>query len=331
MSIVKYIIEILKDEGKLIVSGLGRFTIEYKATTIHPIEHTFTPPEKIIVFESLALDDDLLALKISEKENISVDEASNIIKIFSDRLILDIQKGKLAGIEGFGVFSLTTDNLINFVSETTFFSDEEFGLSGFTSPAIVRSEFKDKAAMNIQKTKDEKIRRSKRNRKYVAIIASVVVVTALIFVVFFTDIFRNYLYNNDVTSDLKTDKALIANETHTPVRFVTKDSVNVIDTTDVKNTPSSEVKETDNVPVNKNSQEANQYYLVAGSFKLEENANKSILKLKDKGYNNAGIIRQSKNGMYIVYYGAYITKEDASKALQQIIKVENRDSWILKK
>ncbi len=332
MNIVKHIIEILSENGKIVVPGLGRFAIEYKATSIHPVEHTFTPPSKIIAFERITSDDDLLAVRISEKENSSIEEACKTIKNFSDKVISEIQKGKLVNIDELGVFSLSDDNLIYFSSTTNHFSDEEFGLTGFTSPAIVRSEFKDKAAFNIQKAKDEKLKRSKRNRRYFTIISSIIVVTALIFVVFFTDILRNYMYNNDVSSEVKSENKVVENKTQIPIQ-VQKDTIsNENNNTSVALTStSSTIKEVDTNIAKKENSQGIMYYLVAGSYRSEENANKSVSELKTKGFLNAGIVRQGNNGMWIVYYESHAAKEEASKALQQIVKKENRDSWIMKK
>ncbi len=332
MNIVKYIIEILKKNEKVAVPGLGTFSLEYKATTIHPVEHSFTPASKTIVFESTMNDDDTLARTISEQEQISIDAAVVFIKSFTDALNSDIQKGKLTGIEGLGVFSLTADQLISFVPESTDFSDDEFGLTGFTSPAIVRSEFKDKAAYNAQKAKDKQLKRSRRNRRLLAAFVAVVMITALIFLVFFTDIIRNYLYNNDTNS--QTEQNAVVNETPTP-EIVTADTNSLKDdslATDVNSTLPDESKAADaSVTANEIAQGI-QYYLVAASFKSEENANKSITALKAKGYANAGIIRQYEDkGMFIVYYESHSNKEEASNALKQIIKTENRDSWMLKK
>jgi nucleoid DNA-binding protein/cell division septation protein DedD len=331
MNIVKYIIEILKENDKVVVPGLGIFSIEYRATTIHPVEHTFTPPEKIIVFESITSDDDLLIRTISEKEHISITDALNAINNFSDTLLSDIQKGKLTGIEGLGVFSLK-ENEITFIPEATQLSDEQFGLSGFISPAIVRNEFKEKAAINAQKAKDDKIKRSKRNRRYITITVSVIIVTALIFVVFFTDILRNYMYNNDVSSEVKSENKVVENKTQIPVQ-VQKDTISKENnnTSDVLTSTSSTIKAADTNIAKKENSQGIMYYLVAGSFRSEENANKSVSELKTKGFLNAGIVRQGNSGMWIVYYESHATKEEASKALKQIVQKENRDSWIMKK
>ncbi|MFZ4401861.1 MAG: SPOR domain-containing protein [Bacteroidales bacterium] len=333
MNIVEYIIELLNEKEELSVPGLGIFTIEYKASGIHPIEHTFTPPLRNVRFENIITDDDLLARTISEKEKISIQEAIKNIHFFSDSLVADIQKGKLAGVEGLGVFSLTDDKLVSFIPETNAFSDESFGLTGFSSPAIIRSEFKDKAALIAQNLIAKKNNRLKKIKQYLIITASVLLVTAIIFLVFFTDIFRNYLYNNDI-NDSKKQQTFVGNNKITPVETAVIDTVKAEDTSQLKavNTTTQNGIAENNTNISQNlPTQSNMYYLVAGSFKSEENANKSVTGLNTKGYKKAGIIRQGNNGMFIVFYESYSSKEEASKALHEILKSENKDSWVMKK
>ncbi len=335
MNIVKYIIEILKDNGKVVVPGLGNFVIEHNAAKIHPVEHKFTPPAKSVIFNSSAPEDDLLASKISEQEKITTKKALEKIKKFSDDLVSGIQKDKTATVEGLGVFSLTADDLITFAPDTANFSDEEFGLTGFTSPAILRTEFKDKAAENAQKEKDEKEKHSKNSRTYLTVTAFVITITALIFLVFFTDIFRNYMYNNDVNAEPKIEEIATIDEVTAPVQAVINDSVDIADEdqpTDTNITPLEEIKEVvADMPVSEIPQDGVRYYLIAGSFSVEGNANKNVLTIKNKGYKNAGIMPQTKSGMHIVYYESYTTKAVALKALRKIRRAENPDSWMLKK
>ena len=335
MNIVKYIIEILEANDKVVIPGFGSFILEYQASILHPVEHSFVPPSSKIVFQNDVADDDSLAIAISEKEKITYIAALNAIKYFTDALMSDIQKGKMTGIEGLGVFSLSENNQIEFHAETSSLSAEEFGLSGFTSPAIVRTEFKDKAAQNTLKAKEDKIKRSKKIKRNLSILAAIIVVTALIFLVFFTDIFRNYMYNNAVKTENKPAPTALVNEMPAPVDSTVIDSVHTTDTAQstTQNSTSAITKQVPgNVTANLNSTVANSYYLVAGSFKSEENAKKRVSELTAKGFKNAGIIRQYEDkGMFVVYYESHPTKEEATKALQQLIKTENHEAWLLKK
>ena len=73
------------------------------------------------------------------------------------------------------------------------------------------------------------------------------------------------------------------------------------------------------------------YYIIAGSFKIEENANNRVSELKLKGYKNAGILENKQKNLFMVYYDCFNSQDEVVKAHQNITKIENPESWILKK
>ena len=68
------------------------------------------------------------------------------------------------------------------------------------------------------------------------------------------------------------------------------------------------------------------YYLIAGSFSVEKNASKLLLKLKKLNYNSS--IIKSDNGLLRVSYGQYATRENALASLKDI-KSKNNEAWLL--
>jgi len=73
-----------------------------------------------------------------------------------------------------------------------------------------------------------------------------------------------------------------------------------------------------------------QYYIIAGSFSKEENANKLIAQLAEKGYS-ATVADTNKNGMYRVAYAGFSDKADAKQELLAIRQGENAEAWLLRK
>jgi cell division protein FtsN/nucleoid DNA-binding protein len=73
-----------------------------------------------------------------------------------------------------------------------------------------------------------------------------------------------------------------------------------------------------------------QYYIIAGSFSEEKNAEKLIAQLAIKGYS-ALVADTNKNGMYRVAYAYYSSKADAKQQLLAIRQEENADAWLLRK
>ncbi len=333
MDIVKHIIQILKEQDQVIIPGLGSFVAEYKSAKIHPVDHTFSPPVKQIVFDNFTPDDDFLIRKISESENISIDKAILEVRNFTDNIITEIHTYKAATIKGLGSFILKNDNTILFESAVADISDESFGLEEFKSPAVVRNDFKERAALEIKKAKeiDESIKQ--RNWKYMIIGISTVIVILLVVLIFFTDIFRNLIYDKEIKMERPNQHTFVEKQQVIEPVTDTITEENVIDTV-IKET---EVPKTDVViekpktePVKEKIKETVKYYLVAGSFKIQENAEKRVAELKSKGYNAAGFLQPNSKGLYVVYYDSYKNKATAETAHQKVMKEENPESWVMK-
>ena len=72
MDIVRHINNLLLKHNCVIVPGLGGFVANYKSARIHPVNHTFTPPAKEIVFNTgLKHNDGILATYIALELNIN--------------------------------------------------------------------------------------------------------------------------------------------------------------------------------------------------------------------------------------------------------------------
>jgi nucleoid DNA-binding protein/cell division septation protein DedD len=333
MDIVKYIIQILKEQEQVIIPGLGSFVAEYKSAKIHPVDHTFSPPVKQVVFDNFTPDDDFLIRIISESENVSLDKAILEVRNFTDSIITEIHTYKTATIKGLGSFILKNDNTIKFESIVDDISDESFGLEEFKSPAVVRNDFKERAALEIKKAKeiDESIKQ--RNKNYLIIGISTVIVILFIVLVFFTDIFRNLVNDKEIKMERPNQRTIVEKQ---PVIEPVTDSIvddKLIDTVvKVDEIPKTEIvnEKPKSEPVKVKVKETVNYYLVAGSFKIQENAEKRVAELKTKGYNTAGFLQPNSKGLYVVYYDSYKNKASAETAHQKVMKEENPESWVMK-
>ena len=337
MDIVKYIVEILIEKDQVVIPGLGSFITEYNSAKIHPVDHTFSPPIKSIIFDEITTDDDLLARRISEGENISLATADKEIKNFSDQILADIQKNKEAVINGLGTFAINYENIITFTAAAINFSDESFGLTEFKSPAVVRNEFKDMAEAKIIEQKKFEIERKKRNRTYLVYGGIAVVLLILIFVYFLTNVptIDEHKYNRTVVfKDTSTQKTKPQIET---TQVVNNDSGDIKDqqTTEsnAAETPAKVEKDNTQKKIKTPDKIVNdtKYYIVAGSFKVEENANTRVAELKAKGYPNAGVVKHVKNDLFVAYYDVHTTKDKAVQEHKKINAELDKEAWIMKK
>src|SRR5690606_578436 len=72
------------------------------------------------------------------------------------------------------------------------------------------------------------------------------------------------------------------------------------------------------------------YHVVAGAFRVEENAQKAFDELVRLGYEPR-MLPPNRFGLHPVLYGSYTTYGEASKALSGIKQSHNPDAWLLVK
>jgi hypothetical protein len=73
------------------------------------------------------------------------------------------------------------------------------------------------------------------------------------------------------------------------------------------------------------------FYIIAGSFPTEQQANDAIADLKSKGFANAELVGKNNYGSYRIAYRSYATSEEATKDLEKIKQTTNPSAWIFKK
>ena len=69
------------------------------------------------------------------------------------------------------------------------------------------------------------------------------------------------------------------------------------------------------------------YHIVAGAFKVRENADKKINQLKEKGFN-ASYIGVNKFGFHVVSFDTFTEVDKALDYLRTIKRTESNDAWL---
>jgi hypothetical protein len=69
------------------------------------------------------------------------------------------------------------------------------------------------------------------------------------------------------------------------------------------------------------------YHIVAGAFRVEENAGKKVDELRAEGYK-ARLIGANKYGLHQVVYASHQTRRDAINMLREVKKT-NESAWLL--
>lgn len=337
----KHISELLFEHDCVIVPEFGGFVANYAPAKIHPVQHTFIPPSKNIVFnKNLKNNDGLLANHITIAEDTNYPQALKYIQHFVENANTQLKKGAKVKIDEVGTLFLDVERNIQFEPDTN--SNhllDAFGLAQFQSPAIKRDttikriekEFKDRGAIPAE-------RKKVNVKRYVALALAMPLIFGMIWIPLKTDLLKNINYSNlnpfaskvalkpeikDVPKAKTLPVTIASNDT------VTKATIDTLATQPVTAQLVEPVKaDTTNVvertPINADAK----FHLVAGCFQIQDNAIKFVASLQQQNIN-AAIIGQNDKGLYVVSCGDYRTRREANDELSNLRKLQP-NAWLYK-
>ena len=73
------------------------------------------------------------------------------------------------------------------------------------------------------------------------------------------------------------------------------------------------------------------FYIIAGSYPDEQQANDAVADLKRKGFTNAEVVGKNSYSSFRIAYKVYATNEEAAKDLTNIKQTINSSAWIFEK
>ena len=313
-SIEYYISQLLYKNDCVIVMNFGGFVCSSISANLNKKTGILTPPNKSILFNSQLKDNDgLLINHIAQSEDISQEDAKiNLLK-FVEQSLKNLNKFKSCRFEEIGLFTLNSDKNIIFTQDLkTNYNLNAFGFQDIINNKITRdnSEIIEESLKLIKKKNNFT---TKRLLKAAAIIIPLIGIS-------FLSITQEDRINNIYTQ--------IANVN--PISFK-KDNVTVL-----KDQGNKEIKIKQEIQPEIINNEVSQvfkeviipsqkFYIIAGAFSIEKNANKLKNRLNSWNYNSS-IIKNDK--MMRVSYDSFDSKEQALISLAKIRK-ENPQAWIL--
>lgn len=354
INIDKHISELLYRHDCVIIPGLGGFVANYATASIHPVQHTFSPPSKNIAFNTnLQNNDGLLSNHISIEENKTFHEANTIISTFADRCNRLLKNGERVEIKKVGIIYSDVEQNIQFEPGTEVnYLLHSFGLTGFQSPAIrrdnlqkkIEKQFKDRPAIPFEIKK-------KNIKQYWTLLAAL----PLSLLMLVSPINSNLL--NGISLDYSnlnpfSNKAKATYQVRTPASFAEMSeasAINLFDVPDAVNTIQINLLEEGDLEFSSNSGiwvnlekivttpentkvsevkiTANRFYIIGGCFEYSENAESLISELKEKGF--APSIVDHHQGLTRVSYESFSTKDEAINALAKIKSGHDPNAWLL--
>lgn len=332
MDISLYISELLYANDCVIIPGFGGFVGHYSPARIHPINHTFYPPSKNILFNSkLIRDDGLLIDTIAAEQQLSYGEAKKLVEEFIGEMLSKLRKGEVARLKNIGSLHQDRQGKLLFTpDESVNYLEDAFGLSTFQSPPILRkSAEKRSEALFIDRKPVVAGEKNKRKRVWIYAAALPVV----LFIGWFVFFGRINLNTNQHAAglnpfDTQTGNTGAIQPEKKPVKVVNPpiESLNF-------NIEKPEEKTEDAQPeesVVEQPVAVKKYFIIGGSFSVETNADKLVGVLREKGYDafRAGI---SPSGLHMVSYMSTIDKQEALTNLAMIRKDDNPSAWLIRK
>ncbi|MEZ5198450.1 MAG: SPOR domain-containing protein [Bacteroidales bacterium] len=329
--VAHHISELLFRYDCIIVPGLGGFVTNYEPARIHPINHTFSPPSKSILFNSsLTKDDGLLLHTMSSAENISYEEAKSNLSEFVKACLLKLENGEKLNFKHVGILKRSIEGNLLFEPDTSVnYLEESFGLPSFISPPIIRQSTSKRLE---KKFIDRKPVPEKENNRKKILVASLLLIPILFFTGWFT--FNSGVFNNnsqhssmlptqsdgDISLDVSSAKP---ENTEKPNVTPIKD-LNFEDATDEISSEETPVKE--NPETRESAIKKPTYYIIGGAFSVPENADKLITRLQQKGYR-AEAAGQSPSGLFMVCYFKTEDRPEALANLEMIRKDDNPSAY----
>lgn len=299
MTFTKHISDLLYRYECVILPGFGAFLSHNQPARIDEHTHTFYPPCKQLSFnKQLQVNDGLLANHIAKLENCSYENALQKIRDEVQQLKSVLEQDKAVSFENIGIISISNGNTIFEPYNTVNFLSDAFGLSSFVSVEIPRDK-------TVEKELEVIVLPVRKPVPYIKYAAIGLLALGL------SGFGSMYYLNNQTAQYNLAEKQKATQQLESQIQqatFVVSGSLPSL-TISVKK-PSGK------------------YHIVAGAFRIEENALTRIDELKTKGYP-ARSLGVTKYGLHQVVYGSFQDKNEALSILRSVQTNENKDAWLL--
>lgn len=301
MQLDVYIKDLLYRYECVIVPGFGAFLTHNEPACIDTETHTFYPPCKRISFNrQLQTNDGLLANYIAKSNQIPYESALQQIRQKASWLKHELSSGKTIAFSNIGHLEPDANGNVAFVPDASInYLTGSFGLASYNSPAIERAAETQKDTPVVPLSKPS---RRIPIWRYAAVGLIAIGLASFSGMYFYADGVKQH----NVAEKQKANQ-LLENK--------------IQQATFVVNNPLPEL----NIKVEKTY---GNYHIVAGAFRVQENAESKIEQLKAKGFE-ARAIGINKYGLHQIVYGSFHDRLKALRQLRHIKNTDNPDAWLL--
>jgi hypothetical protein len=311
MDLENHIAHLLYRYQCVVVPGFGAFLGQIKSAVLQEESNTFLPPFKELSFNvRLERNDGLLVSHIASAEGLSYEEALEKVLLEAERWKKTLREDKSLEFPELGTFRMNRENGISFEPTTRVnYLMSSFGLGPVIASGVAREVLKEEvreleARIPFTITPEERKTPGLRPfYKYAAVIL-LAVSTAL----------STYtLYQNSLKSTALAHEAA-QKEVSQRIQEATFFSTAPV--------------ELPSVNLNVQTKAERAHHVIAGAYRIRENADKRIEELVSRGYA-ARYLGQNRYGLFQVTYASFSDPEEALEFLKEIRREESPDAWLL--
>ncbi len=307
MQLATYINDLLYRYECVIIPGFGALLTQYHSAKIDSDSQTFYPPGKTLSFNrQLQTNDGLLANYVASVEECSYESSLQKIRNFTGKLSLQLSEKEVVPLKNIGVFHLNEENSVQFIpSAKQNFSTASFGMSSLVSPKVNREVYKETVEALEEKAPifiTPKRRAARPYLKYAAIALVAISIAGFSGM----KLYEGSVQKHNFAEKQKAN-TIVENQIQ-EATFIIENPLPTLNLTFTKQT--------------------SKYHIIAGAFRVGENATKKINQLQEKGFS-ARMVGINKYGLHQVAYSSFENRMDALKALRTIKKSQNPDAWLL--
>ena len=311
-----YISELLFLHDCVIIPKFGGFVGNNKSATLNEISGTIYPPSKEILFnKNLNKNDGLLINHIAISERITNEESKDILSDFVNKINTRLKTVRTFRIEKVGLLSVGLDNNILFLQDSFInYNMNSFGLSSEKSKKTNKIEKEVEKIITPISTKEGR----RKSWRAAAILIPIIGLSLI-------SITQEDKINN-IYSQMATMNPLSVFETENKE---VEDTKQIEENSEIEIVPEiTETKEivVEEIVIEEKSLEK-KYFIIAGAFSKEKNANKFVKQLQKENYNSS-IIGKTKGGLIRVCFDSFETKEEAIISLDEL-RSEKKSAWLL--
>lgn len=306
MTIATHISDLLYRYECVILPGFGAFLTQKVSAHFDKKSNAFYPPKKLVSFNAqLQQNDGLLANYLAGAEGISYSASVYKIEEFVHHLNLQLKKKNNVHLENIGGFSLSSEDTLQFEPlKNTNYLAEAFGLEQVPATSIKREEYK-KQIQELEEKAPIHFTPERRNSKVYLKYAAIGLIALGLAGFTGLNIYSNQVAQHNVAEHQAAESQL--QQKIQKATFVIDNPLPQITFTVIN--------------------QIGNYHIVAGAFRVEENAHQKVDELKNEGFN-ARYIGENKFKFHQVVYGSFQTKTEAMEMLRRA-KKSNEGAWML--